>query len=72
MYFELLEQWCDELIASGDRNKRKKYMEELCARHVPGFMDMWSAIYPLMYMADRTGDSKYLESANCYLTGLKI
>ena len=65
MYYELLKQWCDELIKlQVTEIKRKEiYGGIMCPSCARIHGRCGDAIYPLMYMADRTGDSKYLESA---------
>jgi hypothetical protein len=65
MYYELLKEWCDTLISfqiTEIENKRIAggIMCPSCARIHGRSGD---AIYPLMFMAKKTGDHKYLESA---------
>jgi len=65
MYYELLKQWCDELIKlQVTEIKRKEiYGGIMCPSCARIHGRCGDAIYPLMFMAERTGDSKYLESA---------
>lgn len=65
MYYELLKEWCDTLISlqiTEIENKKVAggIMCPSCARIHGRSGD---AIYPLMFMAKKTGDHKYLESA---------
>lgn len=65
MYYELLKEWCDTLIShqiTEIENKRiwGGIMCPSCARIHGRSGD---AVYPLMYMAKKTGEAKYLDSA---------
>lgn len=65
MYYELLKQWCDELIhLQVTEIKRKEiYGGIMCPSCARIHGRCGDAIYPLMYMAERTGDVKYLNGA---------
>lgn len=64
-YFELLKQWCDELL--------KLQLHDTGCRELDGAIicpacqivhgRCHDLIYPLMYLADNTGEEKYLEAA---------
>ena len=65
MYFELLKEWCDALVAHQITQFKQKelyggIMCPACARIHGRCGD---AIYPLLFMADKTKDDTYLESA---------
>lgn len=64
-YFSLLKEWCDAMLELQITDmKRPEFYGGLmcpsCARIHGRCAD---AMYPMMYMADATGDSRYLESA---------
>ena len=63
--FDLLKEWCDSLIdLQIKENKRPELFGGiLCPAcgHIHGRCA--DAIYPMLYMADRTGDKRYLQSA---------
>ncbi len=65
MYFELLREWCDTLVSLQVTEIKNKeifggIMCPSCARIHGRCGD---AIYPMMFMADKTGEKKYLECA---------
>lgn len=65
MYFELLKEWCDALVGLQVTGTGRKEFDggilcPACARIHGRCAD---AIYPMMYLADRTGDGKYLGCA---------
>ena len=64
-YFSLLKQWCDELITLQLRNTGRAELDGgiICpACHVIHGR-CHDAVYPLMYMADATGETRYLDAA---------
>lgn len=65
MYFELLKEWCDALLELQVKDIRRKeiYGGILCPSCARIHGRCGDAIYPLMYVASRTGDSKYVEAA---------
>ena len=65
MYFELLKEWCDALLELQVKDIKRKeihggIMCPSCARIHGRCGD---ALYPMMYMAAKTGEDKYLEAA---------
>ncbi|HBY71472.1 MAG TPA: hypothetical protein DEG06_04430 [Lachnospiraceae bacterium] len=65
MYFELLKDWCDTLIrlqVTEIKNK-KLYGGIMCPSCARIHGRCGDAIFPMMYMAARTGEDKYLECA---------
>lgn len=65
MYFELLKEWCDTLVALQVTGTGRKELDGglLCPSCARIHGRCGDAIYPMMYLADRTGDRKYLECA---------
>ena len=62
--FELLKEWCDALVGHQLSHSSKNIDGGIIC---PGCGIMHGraadAIYPLMYMADKTGDTRYIEAA---------
>lgn len=64
VYFDLLKQWCDELIAHQVKGMGSEFDGAfMCPACKGEHGRSCDAVYPLMYMAERTGDKKYLEAA---------
>ena len=64
VYFDLLKQWCDELIEHQVKNMGPEFDGAfLCPACKVEHGRCQDAVYPFMYMADRTGDMKYVEAA---------
>ncbi len=65
MYFELLKEWCDALLKLQIKDIRRKeiYGGVMCPSCARIHGRCGDAIYPLMLVASRTGDSKYIEAA---------
>lgn len=65
LYFSRLKQWCDELIKLQIHGTGHKELDGalICpsCQHIHGRCH--DAVYPLMFLADRTGDEKYLQAA---------
>lgn len=64
-YFSLLKQWCDALLSLQLHGTGRRELDGgiICpACHVIHGR-CHDAVYPLMYLADRTGDEKYLRAA---------
>jgi len=64
-YFELLKQWCDELLKLQlhDTGGRELDGAIICPACQIVHGRCHDLIYPLMYLADNTGEEKYLEAA---------
>ena len=64
-YFELLKQWCDELIKLQVHGTGCKELDGaiICPACQIIHGRCHDLIYPLMYLADNTGDEKYLNAA---------
>lgn len=64
-YFQLLKSWCDALVAHQLKDTGNKAFDGgiLCpaCKTIHGMCH--DGVYPLLYMADITGEAKYLESA---------
>ncbi|MGI6183875.1 MAG: hypothetical protein ACOYIH_07175 [Candidatus Fimadaptatus sp.] len=64
VYFDLLKQWCDALIEHQVRGMGPAFDGAfLCPACKYEHGRCHDAVYPFMYMADRTGDMKYVEAA---------
>ncbi len=68
-YFRLLQQWCDALLAHQLRGTGLPALDggiycDACAR-VHG--RSYDAVYPLLYLADATGEMRYLEGAKALM-----
>ena len=64
LYFDLLKQWCDSLIKLQLKGVGPVYDGAfLCPACKYEHGRCFDAIYPFMYMADRTGDDKYVKAA---------
>lgn len=64
VYFDLLKQWCDALIEHQVRGMGPAFDGAfLCLACKYEHGRCHDAVYPFMYMADRTGDMKYVEAA---------
>lgn len=64
-YFSLLKQWCDELLKLQLKNTGMREIDGgiICpACHIIHGR-CHDALYPFMYLADKTGDAKYLNAA---------
>lgn len=64
-YYSLLKQWCDELITLQLRGTGRKELDGaiICPACQIIHGRCHDAVYPLLYMADATGDEKYLAAA---------
>jgi len=64
-YFELLKQWCDALMALQIKGTGDKALDGaiICPACQIIHGRCHDAIYPLMYLADVTGDENYMTSA---------
>jgi hypothetical protein len=65
MYFELLQEWCDALLKLQVREIRHKeiYGGIMCPSCARIHGRCGDAIYPLLFLTAKTGDTKYLEAA---------
>ena len=64
VYFDLLKQWCDSLIEHQVKDMGPAFDGAfLCPACKYEHGRCHDAVYPFMYMADRTGDMKYVEAA---------
>lgn len=64
VYFELLKQWCDALIERQVRQMGPEFDGAfLCPACKYEHGRCIDAVYPFMYLADRTGEEKYLRAA---------
>lgn len=65
MYFELLKEWCDALIKLQitEINRKEVYGGIMCPACARIHGRSGDAVYPMMFMAEKTGDEKYLECA---------
>ena len=64
VYFDLLRQWCDEMLRLQLHDLGPEFDGGLicpACRYQHGRCG--DAVYPFMYMADRTGERKYVEAA---------
>ena len=64
-YFDLLKQWCDELIKLQLRGIGSKAVDGaiICPACQIIHGRCHDALYPMLYLADKTGEAKYLEAA---------
>lgn len=64
VYFDLLRQWCDALIERQVRRMGPEFDGAfLCPACKYEHGRCVDAVYPFMYLADRTGEEKYLRAA---------
>ena len=64
VYFELLKDWCDSLIAHQVAGMGPEFDGAfLCPACKYEHGRCHDAVYPLMYMAERTGERKYVDAA---------
>lgn len=65
LYYDLLKEWCDTLLTLQIREQSRSelYGGILCPACARVHGRCGDAIYPLMYLADVTGDEKYLDGA---------
>lgn len=65
MYYELLRRWCDALVGLQvtEIGRKELYGGIMCPACARLHGRCGDAVYPLMYMADRTGEKRYLEIA---------
>ena len=64
VYFDLLQQWCDAMIRLQPHDLGPEFDGGLlCPACKYQHGRCGDAVYPFMYMADRTGDRKYVEAA---------
>lgn len=68
VYFSLLKQWCDSLIERQVKGMGPEFDGAfLCPACKYEHGRCSDAVYPFMYMADRTGDTAYLEAAKAVI-----
>lgn len=65
MYFKLLKEWCDALIKLQitEISRKEVYGGIMCPSCARIHGRSGDAVYPMMFMADKTGEEKYLECA---------
>ena len=69
VYFDLLKQWCDSLIAHQVRGMGPAFDGAfLCPACKYEHGRCVDAVYPFLYLADRTGDPRYVRAAEAVVS----